>query len=555
MSASGSDNSPILTPNISLYYQHLDSILEAVTTLRKQPEHEQENRLKLEQVIEMVTTCCQSLQQVQDLYVTSMEQTDDSFNQLSARKIAQNLALEHMQQMQMTRHVQKFRARLTLNSRRWKWMCKQDNWTKFLDSYLDYPSMSSELLYNDYKFIRSVTQMKSKEGVILDTMRDHFKVIVSLKGHAICEIIGGFAVLYEQRNDIKPIQTLDEQKKIQVGRVVLQRAIADVNSFVDKLVTVMFEKYWCDKLSDICNQISECKGLLAEHILAHIMNNTQIHKRIMELYHVIQKNENDALDAKLESLQNIKAGHFHVTEKFRCEEDAHPLYLTISPAIEKFQEFDSGKAVAREKAYCLIDCLREITKCINRYWNKQLDLSADDLLPLFCYLMSHVKPKKLFSTIQYLNDFVDESLLIGEVGYVLITLESSANYLLEFEPEEALPTAVPVVGESEIIKSRPRSRRTTFRQSTGPWSSSMIVRRSRSSTQPPASIVSALRQFHEDLAKKEREDIERERKIREAAVQRRISTRLNKQRLEFVMTQEEQQEFNLSSDSLSSFYE
>jgi hypothetical protein len=63
-------------------------------------------------------------------------------------------------------------------------------------------------------------------------------------------------------------------------------------------------------------------------------------------------------------------------------------------------------------------------------------VGAEELVPILCFVIVKANISSLYSELQLLGDFIEQSAMIGEVGYVLASFQTCVEYLLQFKPIE-----------------------------------------------------------------------------------------------------------------------
>jgi hypothetical protein len=376
------------------------------------------------------------------------------------RKMAEDKALlqikqqmEYQKQLAVRQQsIQLIEKTVHNNSKRFKWT-SQDKYTKFLDQYFNYMSMEADLLHEDSKWLtmlqdqinyaklnESDPNAPSIEGTLTTAIKQHFKLVVRLPGHAISLLLSNFASNFIQTYSQNFSDVSDESQRTELVREMITRATTDINTFIEKTVQALFGKYWTG-FTSICEKVPECEKVVVYCINEQLLSTTDIYTHIERMYHIIHRHNDELLNQKLDSLSTARLAHFHVRTKFRLGDDesnSDP----YRAAVEKLIEFDTQNVLASDKLQNLVCCFREINLCVIRYWDQSsdpkpsnLDLGADDLLPLFCYVLARAKPMNLHSKINYMSDFADDSLLLGELGYSLATLETAAHYITTLDLE------------------------------------------------------------------------------------------------------------------------
>ncbi len=77
-------------------------------------------------------------------------------------------------------------------------------------------------------------------------------------------------------------------------------------------------------------------------------------------------------------------------------------------------------------------------QCVREFWAvRGLDttavdnfaIGADDLVPIFCYVLTKTGAPCLWTQSAYIAEFIDESLVHGEEGYACATLDTALQVL------------------------------------------------------------------------------------------------------------------------------
>jgi hypothetical protein len=103
--------------------------------------------------------------------------------------------------------------------------------------------------------------------------------------------------------------------------------------------------------------------------------------------------------------------------------------------------------VPTQKLRIIVDVLRQIARCAGPY-----SLAADDLIPLFCYVVVYSNVSDLYSQSAFIDRFASEQSGYGESGYALATLQAALAgiclmdraALLAEKGSQSKPTAVPI---------------------------------------------------------------------------------------------------------------
>jgi hypothetical protein len=79
-------------------------------------------------------------------------------------------------------------------------------------------------------------------------------------------------------------------------------------------------------------------------------------------------------------------------------------------------------------ARCVQRTLLSIQTTAKEYVGRSL--GADDMLPLFIFVLINSNILNFFQVVGYMSDFLTESEKIGEPGYCLVTFEAAGRHVL-----------------------------------------------------------------------------------------------------------------------------
>lgn len=86
----------------------------------------------------------------------------------------------------------------------------------------------------------------------------------------------------------------------------------------------------------------------------------------------------------------------------------------------------------REKVECILRVLNKTIECIETFWtkyNKSIIVGADDLVPIFTYIVAKGAVPNMHSEMNYIIEFSNESCIRGKYGYALATLQMAVDNL------------------------------------------------------------------------------------------------------------------------------
>jgi len=82
---------------------------------------------------------------------------------------------------------------------------------------------------------------------------------------------------------------------------------------------------------------------------------------------------------------------------------------------------------------------------------KALSLSADDLMPMLCYIIVRSDACSMFSQADFIVHFLSEDALLGHLGFLVTSLQIALHYILDMHAhrKEGMTTDCEAIGPSE----------------------------------------------------------------------------------------------------------
>jgi hypothetical protein len=104
-------------------------------------------------------------------------------------------------------------------------------------------------------------------------------------------------------------------------------------------------------------------------------------------------------------------------------------------AVNNIKQMENEKGI-NNKFFCIVKAYEIINDLIKFNLNKDKLSGADDIIPIFQYIIIKAQPKRFFSNIFYIKYFLSEKKLKGENGFLLSQLEFSSNFILGLSVEK-----------------------------------------------------------------------------------------------------------------------
>ena len=95
-----------------------------------------------------------------------------------------------------------------------------------------------------------------------------------------------------------------------------------------------------------------------------------------------------------------------------------------------------NKKSVHDKLYCISQAYETINNTIKFSSGKNIDAGADDLAPIFQYIIIKAKPRRLYSNIYYIKCFIRNEQKTGIYGFLLSQMVFSAEFITNINHEK-----------------------------------------------------------------------------------------------------------------------
>ena len=148
-----------------------------------------------------------------------------------------------------------------------------------------------------------------------------------------------------------------------------------------------------------------------------------------QLYiHVYPKEE---LDSDINFYNQTKKLYWIMPEHL----DIKKIYINqLSNAVVWIKKIDEAKSI-RDKLSCISNAYNTMNNTIKFSSGKNENAGQDELTPIFQYIIIKAQPRRIFSNINYIKCFLDDSGLTGELGFLLTQMESSSCFIMNIDYE------------------------------------------------------------------------------------------------------------------------
>ena len=115
--------------------------------------------------------------------------------------------------------------------------------------------------------------------------------------------------------------------------------------------------------------------------------------------------------------------------------DIKKIYINqLSNAKNWIKKIDEAKSI-RDKLFCISNAYNTMNNTIKFSSGKNDNAGQDELTPIFQYIIIQAQPQRIFSNINYIKCFLDDSELTGELGFLLTQMESATSFIMNLDYE------------------------------------------------------------------------------------------------------------------------
>lgn len=222
---------------------------------------------------------------------------------------------------------------------------------------------------------------------------------------------------------------------------IIEMLIKEIKEFVSLLEILLYQVVYSFIMERgvAIEQILDRKLREAAHAIIFHPSLT-IFKTLKELIQRNQQHKERSMINCSKKWRNLLPIDFSVDEDF-CLKGVDIPYLGAIEALNMLQVLHTPE----EKMRTICFMKDEIVWAVDRYWKEknpnkkasELTISADQLVPIYTYIVAKSGNLKVGSELMFVNSLLDDSSTkFGEQAYFLATLSISADYLLNEAAEE-----------------------------------------------------------------------------------------------------------------------
>ena len=89
-----------------------------------------------------------------------------------------------------------------------------------------------------------------------------------------------------------------------------------------------------------------------------------------------------------------------------------------------------------DKLECIKDAMANMNNTIKFSSGKNEDAGQDEITPIFQFLVIKAQPKRIYSDINYIKTFLDDTSLKAQSGFLVIQVESATSFIMSINHEQ-----------------------------------------------------------------------------------------------------------------------
>jgi hypothetical protein len=252
----------------------------------------------------------------------------------------------------------------------------------------------------------------------------------------LSHVVNRFATLFTSNYTIneKRISVQEELENFKIGKNV-------INAFMERMMDILSLQVH----QQIINSPHAKKEIVQAHVrdmtgyFYQIIENllfTQIQPTVLALYKRHHALKTKSLNHKCAvELKRVTPMHLEINPQFCLSEKgphntgAKNAEHHYSRAIEHLRKLPQ-QTHTLGKLQILVETGQMIQECVKDYYEGQdAPVGADDLVPIFIYLIIRANVPDLYCEYKMIEDFTHESVTMGNIGYSLATLQASTEHV------------------------------------------------------------------------------------------------------------------------------
>jgi len=158
---------------------------------------------------------------------------------------------------------------------------------------------------------------------------------------------------------------------------------------------------------------------------------SRIHSLVLPMFYAEYAQDDEELAAKCREFESINPEHLGVRKKFwsngTCGNEPIFFFSASVKVLLKLENYH----IPVDKLKGLTKLYTSICSCIDKFWPDagKVHIGGDELLPLVTWVCLKANAPRLFSQLQYIQEFIRTETAIGERGYLLATFQSAVAYI------------------------------------------------------------------------------------------------------------------------------
>ncbi|KAG2393718.1 hypothetical protein C9374_007249 [Naegleria lovaniensis] len=287
--------------------------------------------------------------------------------------------------------------------------------------------------FDFFQEMSACTSIDEQELVIFKHLMNRIKNPTSLFHRVVKQKSRQFLSTYSQDY----YHSLTTEEKL----IVISRAKSLIASFFDEMYRVLARqvmKIIIPQAADYGvmikvdpNQMEPLFSQCIDHVFFD-----QVFPLVFELYKREYSVKSEIVNQKYVELAKCTPKHLEIADEYCLDGNGKSAEENYSLAIESLRNISQCNSLVEGKMKLLMETSKAIVECVKIYHGREREVSADALMPIFIFVLIKASIPDLYCQFKILEDFVHESIMMGPMGYSLVTLQIAIDYMQTLQWEQ-----------------------------------------------------------------------------------------------------------------------
>lgn len=287
--------------------------------------------------------------------------------------------------------------------------------------------------FDFFQEMSSCNSIDEQEHVIFKHLMNRIKNSTSLFHRVVQQKSRQFLNTYSQDY----YHSLTTEEKL----IVISRAKSLIASFFDEMYRVLARQVMKIIIPEAANygvtikvDPNQMEPLFSQCIDYVFFD--QVFPLVLELYKREYSVKSEVVNQKYLELAKCTPKHLEIADDYCLDQNGKSAEENYALAIESLRRISQCNSLVEGKMKLLMETSKAIVECVKLYHGKEKEVSADALMPIFIFVLIKAAIPDLYCQFKILEDFVHESIMMGPMGYSLVTLQIAIDYMQTLQWEQ-----------------------------------------------------------------------------------------------------------------------